>query len=499
MKYHEQMFDKIIMGQPEIEKTPETVQAEVNSSSSNGISMIPLRNPLDPLIDFTNKLLAQLEGKNAIPAPCIENDILEKIRITSEADWVCVLQFDQNQWAVKSQSLISERYSDQPGFMKEALAKVLSVISSQQTLADSSHHHHSYIYEDVQATHKTFIAFPLHKDKIQDFLIVYGLNKESHLLTTVYIHILTLVYQATRGFTFVECEVIEAAILDGLKSYYGYLPLASYNRRYKLFCQNLETMSIFFQPILFLQPHNIHISSWEALAREPESRRTPTDLFLTGELWGYKFMTELDSYFVRTALKSYRQALNEAKMQSPYAMQTLSVNVYPESIINPDYYQAVKDALYENDIIPEKLILEISEKTPIPKEVGTIDDFKQELERYVKDLHIGFAIDDFGVGHSSVSRLAKLNPSYVKIDREILHHSSSDITIQYVINVVTHGRLQAQNIVVEGFDSESRVTLKHLYQLGIRYIQGYAIGRPNPQLYRLEKEAIESIENLLLD
>jgi EAL domain-containing protein (putative c-di-GMP-specific phosphodiesterase class I) len=155
---------------------------------------------------------------------------------------------------------------------------------------------------------------------------------------------------------------------------------------------------------------------------------------------------------------------------------------------------------------PNRLILEISEKSDLPTHrdgirlLSPLNSFKERLVQYAQQLKIKFGIDDFGVGYSSVSRLAGLKPPYVKIDRDILHQQQSDIIIRFVRELVAKsGELHVIDIVVEGLDEHSPVKLHQLKQLGINYVQGYMIGKASSEVYRLTPEKYESLRKLIYE
>ena len=491
-----QWFGRIVLSRPRIEAQSTQQKLEIKLDSAICVEAKSLSNPLEPYILFVKNLLSELSDDEPPSDSYPENRVLDAIRRASEAEFVFELVYYKNNWIVKAQSEVSKDCTNQAGYSEQAVSRAISSIANKVSL-QWFHHDSYYPYEESPGVSKAFIAIPLHLGHVNEFIIVYGLRPDSYLLGDVYSRILHTVYTATRGMTTVQPANIESAILDSLKRSYGYVPLEIYNRRYELFIQRLREMVVFFEPILFVEPGNLYICGWEALARDSASMQAPTDLFGAAELWGRRFVTELDMYFLREATVKHREALREAKMQRPYESQELSINVYPESLMRTAYYNAVSEAIKESSILPHKLVLEISEKAPIPEEAGDIKQFKKRLEKFVKELRISFGIDDFGVGYASVSRLTRLNPTHVKIDREVLHHRFSDIAIRFVLDISTHDRLHAPRVIIEGFDSAAQTTLEELYNLGIRYVQGYIVGRAGPKLYRLDKEVIQYLENLI--
>jgi hypothetical protein len=87
-----------------------------------------------------------------------------------------------------------------------------------------------------------------------------------------------------------------------------------------------------------------------------------------------------------------------------------------------------------------------------------------------------------------------LTLAHIKIDRAILHHPLALQEISLVVRIakdaVERGEtFAARSVVVEGFDEDSPVSLRQLYQCGVRYVQGYITGpRATASLRRLSAE-----------
>jgi EAL domain-containing protein (putative c-di-GMP-specific phosphodiesterase class I) len=333
--------------------------------------------------------------------------------------------------------------------------------------------------------------------------LVLEMPEPTELTDEIYGKILVAFYTAVQTLSWPQAALIEAQILDDLKQGYGELAICLADRRFQLFCDRLSQMIVYFEPVLCLDPDYLYIDSWEALARNPDQATAPCDLFRAAELWGDRFMVELDAYFLRQAIRQYHQADHTASGRRKQDIRELSVNVYPPSLVQQSYFETLQQVMQDKLIQPEKLILEISEKLPLPvpqlPTESAMESFRRRLGRYVREFKIGFAIDDFGVGHASVSRLTGLNPAHVKIDRDLLHQDQecSAITLRFVLDLASSRLLRAPKVVVEGFDDESPVTLRQLHQSGIRYVQGHLIGKATPQLYRLDKDQYDYLKRLI--
>ena len=90
------------------------------------------------------------------------------------------------------------------------------------------------------------------------------------------------------------------------------------------------------------------------------------------------------------------------------------------------------------------------------------------------------------------SRLSRLEPAIVKIDRDALLHNLGSHTIQYVLRLQRESMGKMQ-VIVEGYDEQSKIALSELYILGIRYVQTWALGEAKRYTYRLTIPEQESI------
>ncbi len=226
-------------------------------------------------------------------------------------------------------------------------------------------------------------------------------------------------------------------------------------------------------------------------------------MFKAAELWGPRFTIELDQHFLRVATYSYKQTRAKLRQNRSQEIAPLSVNVYPASLIRKAYFETVKSVIKDQLIPPRKLVLEILEKTELPQFEDIAYDsalqiFKNRLVEYVQQTKIKFAIDDFGVAYASISRLAGLRPSHIKIDREILHSRPSGMIIRFLHELVGANDLDPPDIIVEGVDEKTPISLHRLRQIGVNYIQGYIVGEPSSDIYRLSQEKAEELKKLIL-
>ena len=502
---HQQIFsplvNKISFGELKLGRTQQQHDSDRYLSK---ITYLP--NFLEPFESFIHDLIIRFKDDylfkkttNILTNCEIKSQILEIIRDTSKADFVFILKNDsQDRCFVESQSDLSENI-DTDAFVN-ILNTVIFPIISHESVFNPSHHGTYKIHEYAKDSANAFVMIPLKMPPEAEIMVICGLPDRSYLLENAYGRILSSFYQSSQKL--LEPAFVEAAIIDDLKRDFGFISEPLYERRFQLFCDRLQKMVVYFEPVICVDSDEFFVSGWEALARDTQTLAAPVDLFQTAELWGSRFKIELDQYFLTIATKTYRQA-RKSKQRRPGDVVPLSVNVYPESLVRTAYFERVKQIIEENIISPRNLILEISEKSELPQfENGIKLDnplafFKNKLLQYVQQFNIRFAIDDFGVGYASVSRLAGLNPCHVKIDREILHHQSSDLIIRFVHEVVKANNLYPPNVIVEGVDEETPINLYQLKEIGVTYIQGHIVGKPEPEVYRLSQEKQQELRKMI--
>jgi diguanylate cyclase (GGDEF)-like protein len=156
-----------------------------------------------------------------------------------------------------------------------------------------------------------------------------------------------------------------------------------------------------------------------------------------------------------------------------------SVNVSPNSAIDPHWWQGLGALLRANSDAARRLIVEITETAAI----HDLDDARGFVTR-VKDLGCRIAIDDFGAGYTSFRNLRKLGVDIVKIDGAFVPNIAKSSDDQaFVRTLVDLSRRLGLKSVAEWVQDEDTAAL--LASWGCDYLQGALIGlaraeRPRP-------------------
>ena len=92
---------------------------------------------------------------------------------------------------------------------------------------------------------------------------------------------------------------------------------------------------------------------------------------------------------------------------------------------------------------------------------------------------LGFltAIDDFGAGHAGLSLLANLRTSHIKLDMGLVRGIDHDMPRQRITEAIVRLANELDvTMIAEGIETEAE--LAALRALGVRYLQGYLLARP---------------------
>jgi EAL domain-containing protein (putative c-di-GMP-specific phosphodiesterase class I) len=102
--------------------------------------------------------------------------------------------------------------------------------------------------------------------------------------------------------------------------------------------------------------------------------------------------------------------------------------------------------------------------------------------RFMQELVAGgvyFALDDFGVGYSSLFYLARVPVDALKIDRSFIRDLPGDHRSETTVRaIIALAHALDLHVVAEGI--ETREQMQHVKLLGCDTLQGYWLGRPMP-------------------
>jgi diguanylate cyclase (GGDEF)-like protein len=177
-----------------------------------------------------------------------------------------------------------------------------------------------------------------------------------------------------------------------------------------------------------------------------------------------------------------RQVMERAELEvgalnqrfTPANKLSLSVNVSPIQLQQPDFLDEVEAVLGTTGFDPSRLILEITETAMFRDTAATIRKLQALRERGVR-----IAIDDFGTGYSSLSYLRRFPVDILKIAKDFIGPAEGDPgEWAFAAAIVALGRALDLRVVAEGIEHAGQ--LERLRELGCEFGQGYLFARPGP-------------------
>ena len=183
----------------------------------------------------------------------------------------------------------------------------------------------------------------------------------------------------------------------------------------------------------------------------------------------YQLIGRIDQWVVRHTLQwfaTHRDALDQLTL--------CSVNLSGDSLSDGAIVDEIDRLLTEYDLPAERFCFEITETAAVANLPMAVALIEKLLRRGCR-----FALDDFGTGLSSFAYLKNLPVSYLKIDGSFVKHVVDDpVDLEIVRSIHEVGKLLGKHTIAEHVETEAVAQL--LFGMGVDYLQGYHIGRPQP-------------------
>jgi EAL domain-containing protein (putative c-di-GMP-specific phosphodiesterase class I)/GGDEF domain-containing protein len=181
-------------------------------------------------------------------------------------------------------------------------------------------------------------------------------------------------------------------------------------------------------------------------------------------------MSELDRWVLSTALENLQKYSRNAAAQAA----EYSLNVSGRSLQATEFHDWVTEQLRRNVVPASHWLFEISESTAANQ--------RRDVARFAKKiLRAGarIAIDNVGGRDGEVGRLQPNGASSIKLDGSLVRDVVSDARAQRLIEALARWAA-ASRMDIAGVQVENEEVRDWLQRLGIDYIQGFVICRPEP-------------------
>ncbi|MHB8551867.1 MAG: putative bifunctional diguanylate cyclase/phosphodiesterase [Acidiferrobacterales bacterium] len=187
----------------------------------------------------------------------------------------------------------------------------------------------------------------------------------------------------------------------------------------------------------------------------------------------YNMLTAIDRWVIDHALvaKSLQSGRADSRKGTP-AFTT--INLSGASLNDDSFYDFLKKQVSEHDVPSHEVCFEITESI-------AVNDLQRvaRLMTEFRKLGFRFALDDFGSGVSSFSYLKALPIDFIKIDGGLVRGvAQSTLDYRIIESIVYVAREMGVQTIAEHV--ENQAIRDCLSEIGVDYVQGYAIHFPEP-------------------
>lgn len=228
-----------------------------------------------------------------------------------------------------------------------------------------------------------------------------------------------------------------------------------------------DRLVLFYQPVFRADGKTIHY--YESLVRiiEPNGDVIAPYHFLEISK-KLKLYPQLTRRVVEQACEKFAK--------EPYCFSiNLSIEDIADPLMSSWIIEKVKNS---NPDIAQRIIFEIVESEGI-QNYDLVNDFIKEVKKY----GVKIAIDDFGSGYSNFIYIMRLDIDFIKIDGSIIKSIHTDRSSQVITETLVDFAKKLGVKVVAEFVADEEI-YDYVTSLGIDSLQGYLLGKPEPDLVR---------------
>lgn len=254
----------------------------------------------------------------------------------------------------------------------------------------------------------------------------------------------------------------------------------SQNRRELTELIEREEVEYFFQPIV--DAHTGKIFAYEALMRGTmPTLRSPADI-LSLAREEHK-LDKIEELTWKIATKTFIQHVRNRRISPECKVFINSLADYRLSNQTLELIESECKGYLDH------FVLEITEDSQANQEA--MDVKRVVVNRWNSD----FALDDYGSGYNGERVLLELAPKYIKIDRSIIFGIHINIDKQKIVeNTISYAKERNIKVIAEGIETEQE--LNKVIELGVDYLQGYYLARPDGMPPLINKFTADHIKEL---
>jgi diguanylate cyclase (GGDEF)-like protein len=174
----------------------------------------------------------------------------------------------------------------------------------------------------------------------------------------------------------------------------------------------------------------------------------------------------------RYVLRESCRQLAEWTKLAPGRALAMTVNVSPLQLVEPSFFPELCKIIADTGVDPTSLCLEITESALMSATTEVV-----QLLGQIRRLGVYIAIDDFGIEHSSLSRLRDMPAEVLKIDRSFIDGLSSEPGDTAIVSsILSLAYAMGKHTIAEGVEKREQAAM--LLRMGCEVAQGYFFSRP---------------------
>jgi len=229
-------------------------------------------------------------------------------------------------------------------------------------------------------------------------------------------------------------------------------------------------MKVYLQPLVTMQDERLVAA--ESLLRWEH----PTlGMLSPSEFIPIAIETGLISDITWWLVEEVSKYIHEQKRQKHWHLNYISINVNAKQLLLDHFVTEFLELLKKYGLNTSEIMIEVTERS-------LIDNFEdtRDVINSLRQAGVKCAIDDFGIGYSSLSYLKKLSFDTLKVDMEFIKDIETrpdDITL--VKTILEIGKQFNYHIVVEGIEEEKQKELLLEIDKELVY-QGFLFSKPVP-------------------
>jgi diguanylate cyclase (GGDEF)-like protein len=224
-----------------------------------------------------------------------------------------------------------------------------------------------------------------------------------------------------------------------------------------------DQLEVHYQPVVDIVSRRV--VSVEALARWNHPTRgpiSPSEFIPVAEQTG--LIVELGNWVMLQACRDATQMPSSIKV---------AINLSPVQFAKSNIVEWASYALADSGLPAERIEFEITEGVLLEETERNLSSLRQ-----LKEIGISIALDDFGVGYSSLAYLTKFPFDKVKIDKSFIDALDRTETSAVISSIVELANSLNLAILAEGIETEDQ--RRRVRSLGIRFGQGFLFAEPVP-------------------